>query len=42
MATTTKPEEKKVLTVAEVDAEVKLIEAKTKTAKEQASKRIGA
>ena len=39
---TTKPEEKKVMTVAEVDAEVKLIEAKTKTAKEQASKRIGA
>jgi hypothetical protein len=34
-------EDKKVMTPAEVDAEVKLIEAKTKTAKEQASRRIG-
>lgn len=34
-------EEKKAMTPQEVDAEVKLIEAKTKTAKEQASRRIG-
>jgi len=34
-------DKKKVLTPQEVEAEVKLIEAKTKTAKEQASKRIG-
>ena len=34
-------EEKKVMSPEEVDAEIKLIEAKTKTAKEQASKRIG-
>jgi len=29
------------LTAEQVDAQVKLIEARTKTAKEQASKRIG-
>jgi hypothetical protein len=34
-------EDKKVMSPEEVDAEVKLIEAKTKTAKEQASRRIG-
>lgn len=34
-------EDKKKLTPEEIDAEVKLIEAKTKTAKEQASRRIG-
>ena len=34
-------EEKNKLSPEEVDAEVKLIEAKTKTAKEQASRRIG-
>jgi hypothetical protein len=34
-------EERKVMTPEEVEAEIKLIEAKTKTAKEQASKRIG-
>jgi hypothetical protein len=34
-------EERKVMSPQEVDAEVKLIEAKTKTAKEQASRRIG-
>jgi hypothetical protein len=33
--------DEKKLTPEQVDAEVKLIEAKTKTAKEQASKRIG-
>jgi hypothetical protein len=33
-------EEKKVFTIDEVDREVKLIEAKTKTAKEQASRLI--
>jgi hypothetical protein len=33
--------DKHVMTPAEVEAEVKLIEAKTKTAKEQASRRIG-
>ena len=34
-------EDNKKLSPEEVDAEVKLIEAKTKTAKEQASRRIG-
>ena len=34
-------EEKKAMTPQEVEAEVRLIEAKTKTAKEQASRRIG-
>lgn len=34
-------EERKAMTPQEVEAEVKLIEAKTKTAKEQASRRIG-
>ena len=34
-------EDRKTMTPEEVDAEVKLIEAKTKTAKEQASRRIG-
>lgn len=34
-------ESKKIMTPEEVEAEVKLIEAKTKTAKEQASRKIG-